>query len=162
MYGGTGFELKVPSYYSDDPTKVRLNNYIKKSVGLSEDGWEIGPSLYAPYLAVNSVVIGGVAHTGQNKVLWSGGLWMDDTDTVTLSSKVSEMPHGIVLVWSACNLVGNQWTPQDWGFDYTFIPKYHVSWMNGKGINITMGNNQGEHIFLPPLFVSPLKRQKLS
>lgn len=153
MYGGTGFDLTVPSYYSDDPTKVRLNNYIRKSVGLSEDGWEIGPSLYTPYLAVNSVVIGGVAHTGQNKVLWSGGLWMDDTDTVTLSSKASEMPHGIVLVWSACNLVGNQWTPQDWGFDYTFIPKYHVSWMNGKGINITMGNNQGEHVACKYLYV---------
>lgn len=157
MYGGTGFELKVPSYYSDDLTKVRLNNYIRKSVELTDDGWEIGPSLYTPHLAVDSAVIGGVVHSGKNKELWSGGssgLWMDNTETIKLSSKISEMPHGIVLAWSACTSTGSQWVAQNWGFDYVFIPKYHVSWKNGGGVDVMLGNAQGDHIACKYLYVS--------
>lgn len=66
-----------------------------------------------------------------NKVLWSGALYMDASQTATLSEAVSAQPNGIVLVWS--EYVNNEvW---DSNFSFFFVPKWFVSSYGGKGIN---------------------------
>lgn len=69
---------------------------------------------------------------GENQILWSGAFYMSDTQTVTLSKKISEMPHGIVLCWSAYDIDNSK--PKDNDFNYTFVPKFHVEIFSGKGI----------------------------
>lgn len=56
--------------------------------------------------------------------------------TITLPEKVSEQKHGIVLVWSAYS--NNN--PQDYGFNYFFIPKSHVKQFPGCGVSMIMTN----------------------
>lgn len=69
---------------------------------------------------------------GENQILWSGAFYMSDTQTVTLSKKISEMPHGIVLCWSAYDISNSE--PKDTDFNYIFVPKFHVKILPGKGI----------------------------
>lgn len=126
----TGFNLSVPSYYSDDLENVRLTNYIRKSVGRANDGWEIAPALYSPIISSDAIALGGINLLSSNRVLWSGALWVDDSDTATLSSTISAMPHGIVLVWS----VYKDNTVQNYGYNYCFVPKQHIKSFNGQGV----------------------------
>ena len=56
-----------------------------------------------------------------NKVLWSGGLQMNGSQTVTLSEAISAQPHGIVLVFSRCD--ASNGTPLEWGWTTHFVPK---------------------------------------
>lgn len=82
------------------------------------------------------IVLGGVTFTGKNTVLWSGGYYMSDTQTATLSAAVSAQPHGIVLLWSyyVDGAVDNS------NFRPFFVPKQFVSSHNGKGISMFMTN----------------------
>lgn len=67
-----------------------------------------------------------------NKVLWSStGMYMFATQTATLSEKVSDQLTGIVLVWA-------YWennTTQNYWYNYTFVPKHHISKYSGAGIS---------------------------
>lgn len=67
---------------------------------------------------------------GVNKVLWSGGSYMSDTQTATLSEKISAQPHGIVLVWGEYKN-GNE----DSGWSYFFVPKQCVDPTRAGGTN---------------------------
>lgn len=69
---------------------------------------------------------------GENQILWSGAFYMTDSQTVTLSKKISEMPHGIVLCWSGYDIDNS--TPKNSDFNYIFVPKFHVEILPGKGI----------------------------
>lgn len=59
---------------------------------------------------------------GVNKVLWSGEMYMNESQVVTLSEAVSAQPSGIVLVWSYYN--GSN--AVDDRFSFFFVPKQHV------------------------------------
>lgn len=56
-----------------------------------------------------------------NRVLWSGGMQMKGSQTVTLSEAVSAQPHGIVLVFSRCD--ASNGAPLEWGWSTHFVPK---------------------------------------
>lgn len=58
----------------------------------------------------------------ENKILWSGGYYMSEDHTASLSEPVSAQEHGIVLVWTPY-IDG---TPQNWGWVYNFVPKFHI------------------------------------
>lgn len=134
IHGGTGFNLTVPSYYSDEPTSVRLTNYIRKAVGPLNDGWEIQPYITTGSLtATYGITIGGINYTGDYSVLWtSSGAFMSKTQTASWENKnVSDMPNGIVLVWSAYTDNG----AEDYCWNYTFVPKEHVANRNGGGVS---------------------------
>ena len=134
IHGGTGFNLTVPSYYSDQPTTVRLTNYIRKAVGSLNDGWEIQPYITTGVLtATYGITIGGINYTGDYTELWtSSGAFMSRTQTASWENKnVSDMPNGIVLVWSAYTDNG----AEDYCWNYTFVPKEHVANRNGGGVS---------------------------
>lgn len=57
---------------------------------------------------------------------------MGDTQTASWKNKnVSDMPNGIVLVWSAYTDNG----AEDYCWNYTFVPKEHVDNRNGGGVS---------------------------
>ena len=67
----------------------------------------------------------------EQKILWSGGFYMLETQTIQLSEKISQQKNGIVLLFSAYN---NE--PVDWGLHSFFIPKinYFGSTWAGQGL----------------------------
>ena len=73
------------------------------------------------------------ALTPTNHILWSGAWYMNASQTVPLSEKISEQINGIVLIWSAYQ----NGTAQNYDWIYTFIPKRHAieAESNGKGVN---------------------------
>jgi hypothetical protein len=81
---------------------------------------------------------GHLALSGSSRVLFNGPpAFMNDTQTVTLSEKVSDQANGIVLCWSYYSAGAAQnhtWT-------YDFVPKWHVINRPGEGI-----------VFLAPQF----------
>lgn len=68
-------------------------------------------------------------YTAAGNLLWSGGYYMSASQTATLSQKVSEQAHGIVVVFSYYT----DGEPQNQWFQSFFISKYEVSAHNGKG-----------------------------
>lgn len=76
----------------------------------------------------------------ENKVLWSGGLYMNELHTATLTENVSSQRHGIVLVWSGYSGgVGN------YNWHCNFVPKEAVALANslgGNGFCFEMGSSK--------------------
>lgn len=67
---------------------------------------------------------------GINKVLWSGVMYMTQSQTATLSEKISAQPNGVVLMWSFYD-----GTARDYGWNFTFVPKYFISKHSGCGVS---------------------------
>lgn len=69
---------------------------------------------------------------GVNNILWSGGLYMNASQTATLSQAVSAQPHGIILVWS---LYGDG-TAHNNNWNSFFIPKQLVASHGGSSFSM--------------------------
>lgn len=65
------------------------------------------------------------ANYGQNKVLWSGNLYMKEDAAITLSANVSAQPHGVSLIFSAYDVANN--APVNSSWNSFFVPKYAVA-----------------------------------
>lgn len=157
IHGGTGFNLTVPSYYSDEPTSVRLTNYIRKAVGPLNDGWEIQPYITTGSLtATYGITIGGINYTGDYSVLWptgnNAGMFMNKDQTIELTKNISDLPNGIVLVWSVYS--GGS---QNYGFNYVFVPKYHVENWNGFAPSMLLSSEDGNYVAWKYLYISDNK-----
>lgn len=74
----------------------------------------------------------------KNTLLWSGASWPNENSSLTLKEKVSAQPKGIVLVWSTSSNKND--------FQYTYIPKYHVSAHSGKSVYIMLSDAMGDKI----------------
>lgn len=67
-----------------------------------------------------------LANTNTN-VLWDGGEggWtFDASKTITLSKKISDMPNGLLTLWSTRNSGG---TVHNWHWVYGYVPKQHLN-----------------------------------
>ena len=84
-----------------------------------------------------------------NKLLWTGGLYMNADHSITLREKVSEQEHGIVLHWQP--YVSSE--VKDYNHVYFFIPKQHVIANNGSGVNMTMMTNAFGYIGTKYLYI---------
>lgn len=72
---------------------------------------------------------------GVNNVLWNCNdvaYWMNASHKFTLNQPISMQPSGAVFVWSAYD---NN-TIRDWGFNMFFVPKQHIIWHDGAGIDM--------------------------
>lgn len=83
-------------------------------------------TIYAPSQGING------RNFGENKVLWSGVWWPNETQKGNLSESILAQPNGVVFAISRyypdTGEAGNvNWT-------YYFVPKYHVKAHNGTGI----------------------------
>lgn len=73
----------------------------------------------------------------QNEVLWeSSGYYMTSTHRANLLKPVSKCPNGIVLLWEHFS----NGKVDNYGYNYQYIPKYHVQSNPGGGCFIALGN----------------------
>ena len=112
------------------------NEIVAKSSGSSEAMLWIGEQL-------GNVGIGGVKY-GVNNVLWSSsGLYMNASQTATLSEAVSDQAHGIVLVFSSYSSGAGD----NANFHSFFVPKAHVAAHPGKGSEFVMASSNAPGSF---------------
>lgn len=78
-----------------------------------------------------------VVHSGQPKVLWSGGYYMTAAHTINLSETVSQQRSGIVLIFSRYS--GG--TAQNYHWNSFFISKEWVRMHGGSGCSFMMTND---------------------
>lgn len=76
------------------------------------------------------------ANYGQNKVLWSGNLYMKEDAAITLSANVSAQPHGVSLIFSAYDVANN--APVNSSWNSFFVPKYAVANDGGGGFSFIL------------------------
>ena len=84
-----------------------------------------------------------------NKVLWSGGYYMSETQTATLSEAISAQANGVVLIWSEYT----DGAAVNANFNMQFIPKYFVSAFAAKGVgtivtSATMNIIGGKYVYI--------------
>lgn len=116
----------------DGKRKLILEEIKAVQDGLTEAGGALGG--YLPLAGGNiagTLFIQGREY-GINKVLWSGGHYMDSGQTATLSESISAQPHGIVLVWSKYDQANGAGVDAE--FTFFFIPKHYVTVASGKGM----------------------------
>jgi hypothetical protein len=66
---------------------------------------------------------------GKNKILWSGGMYMQESHTIALSEAISAQTNGVVLVFSRYS----SGAAKDYNWSTHFVPKAMVSNYNGGG-----------------------------
>jgi len=114
---------------TDNLTKGNLSNLIGKAIPLI-DHWNENDKDY--YNINAEIQQHGVPLFGEQKVLWEGEHYMNASQTITLSEKVSEQKNGILLVWSHYDYNNN--VALDGRWVYTFLPKIHTTISNGGGV----------------------------
>ena len=67
-------------------------------------------------------------------VLWSGGSYMNGSQTINLSENISAQPHGVVLHFQAYSS-----GVQNYRHQYYFIPRTHIASYNGSGLLVPLG-----------------------
>lgn len=73
-----------------------------------------------------------------NKILWEGGMYMNEDHVANLSEPISEQPHGIVLVFS-----GYDSGALDSSFNTFFVSKQQVAAFPDCGHTFLLGINAG-------------------
>lgn len=84
---------------------------------------------------------------GVEQVLWTGGSYVSATQTINLSQNISNQPNGIILAWSQYTT-----SPQDYGWNYTYIPKSSISISSGTGTGVQL-SAAGSTIALKYIYV---------
>ena len=87
------------------------------------------------------------------KVLWPGASWMAASSTATLSEKVSEQRHGIVLVFSEYK----DSAVQEYGWHHFFVSKVWVADHDGVGSNFLLSANNFGAICNKYLYITDQK-----
>lgn len=97
-----------------------------------------------------NLVLNGTTFTGKNKVLWSGGYYMNDTQTATLSEAISAQANGVVLVWSEYT----DGESVNANFNMFFVPKHFITLHAGKGMANFIGNGSGNIMCMKYVYIS--------
>ena len=99
---------------------------------------DVGGDIYSNGVKVltekHNLTWSDVGATSPTTPLASGAWYMNASQTITLSKKISECQHGICLEWR--DYGNGQANAKD--FVYTFIPKAHASRNNGKPLSILL------------------------
>lgn len=78
-----------------------------------------------------------------NQILWGPGYYfMNASQIINLSQKVSEQKSGIVLVWQAYS----DGAPQPWDYNFTFIPKWQTMTNSSRGVTCFLSNSHAGYI----------------
>lgn len=73
------------------------------------------------------------------RILWEGAMYMNGSQTATLSERVSEQVNGIVLVFTGYS----NGSAQNWNTVCRFVPKKKIELLNGVGEFIPLGGTEG-------------------
>lgn len=146
MYNATitGGKLDVEGF-DDNETVINLTNYTSPSMGqgvqtgveISSEGIEIYKETFEQGQSTGKISTKILANN--QKVLWSGAMFMNGSQTATLSENISNQTNGIILIWS--DYSNDQ--ANDWGFNFTFIPKTFITLgFSGSGMVCQMSTGQ--------------------
>lgn len=80
----------------------------------------------------------------KQNILWQGAYFMNETQTINLSQKISDQKTGISLVFSFYE--SN--TAQNWGWEHFFVSKEFLNQFNGAGNQFSMFWNSWSHKYL--------------
>lgn len=72
----------------------------------------------------------------RNKILWSGGYYMQASQTITLSEAISAQANGIILIFSGYTPASE--TINDFHWSTHFVPKEQISHYGGGGHSFIM------------------------
>lgn len=84
------------------------------------------------------------------RVLWSGAKYMTASQTVQLGENVSDMPHGIVLVFSGYS----DGAAQNCDFVEFYVPKHTVETHVGCGHSFVMANSNATRVGHKYLYIN--------
>lgn len=141
-----GVHRELIGMNSNNTTHVGYGGYAAKIGGTHIYGHNI-------YMVPRGhVYINGRAY-GDNKVLWSGVLYMSADHTATLSESINSQPHGVVLVFSAYETSG----VGDYHWTSHFVPKSVVNAHQDKGHAFFMTNAETNRVAVKYLYLSPTK-----
>ena len=87
-------------------------------------------------LKVENLNVNGIDVTTDNKVLWEGAMYMNESQEAQLNDLISNQKNGIVLAWSGYS----DNAPMDARWNYTFIPKAHVQFSEGQGVGCVLSS----------------------
>lgn len=131
-----------------EPFAGRLIVSSKNGIVVAPSGWAYIQQDYKPYrntvpeytrdIVRNSdgvLSYGPWLRDGQ-KILWTGGAYMNANQRADLSEPISQQKNGIVLIFSDYDISAS--TPTNTGFYNFFVPKTYVELANGCGINFNM------------------------
>ena len=79
----------------------------------------------------------------QEKILWEGVAYLNGSQTANLKEKISEQPHGVVLIWSGYDVETGQ--EKNYNYRITYIPKYSARLV--AGTFEVFGGTNGIHAF---------------
>ncbi|MFD1431366.1 phage tail protein [Lacticaseibacillus yichunensis] len=68
------------------------------------------------------------------KLLWQGGMWMLETQSITPSKPLSDCLNGWIILWSRYT----NGATSDAQFVASFVPKYYAQMYSGKGMNFPL------------------------
>ena len=83
--------------------------------------------------ASQGFMCGSTTETFQNQVLWSGAVWPTGEQSCTLSSPITDMPHGVLIIFS--NYSGSI---QNTRIHCFYVPKKAISQWSGSGFQFNM------------------------
>lgn len=116
------------------------NDLIGRLGGEIGGGGTVNPAIEQRFEGIEADIL----DMRTNKVLWSSsGLYMNASQTATLSEAVSKQAHGIVLVFSSYSSGAGD----NANFHSFFVPKAHVAAHPGKGSEFVMASSNAPGSF---------------
>ena len=134
----------------DAASSTRLLLYASDSANSTYNNINVYPT---KTVMNKNLVLNGTTFTGSNKVLWTGGYYMSDSQTATLSEAISAQANGIVLVWSYYV----DGASDNSNFNMTYIPKHFTTLHLGKGVTSIMSNGSMNVVASKYVYVSDTK-----
>lgn len=141
----TNAGISAMTYDSADKTRAML--YASDSANSNNNQVNVYPTKTTMN---KNLVLNGTTFTGKNKVLWTGGYYMSDTQTATLSEAISAQANGIVLVWSEYT----NGASSNANFNMFFVPKHFITLHAGKGMPNFIGNGSANIVAMKYVYIS--------
>lgn len=135
---------------SVSPLQIRYDAQDEPIAGTPDtnvSGLSVGDRVWCQRIHRRNVILGRGGGSS-NKVLWSGALFMQAGQVVTLSERVEDQQNGIALFWSG-------YTPgtlQNYGLQTTIVPKRLVEAAPGSGVECVLSRDS--HIFKKYVYVN--------
>lgn len=136
------YAYRVKIYVEDNFTNYTSQ---EKPIPVGEATW----TEYKDRVDFKKITIKG-KDISENQILWQGAWYMIASQTATLSQKVSEQQHGIVLVWQAYD----NGSAQPWHYNFCFVPKWQTLTNPGRGVSMWLTNDVGSQVASKYVYIS--------
>lgn len=149
---GSGVESDINYFNPDYAYRVKIyveDNFTsytsqEKPIPVGEATW----TEYKDRVDFKKITIKG-KDISENQILWQGAWYMNASQTATLSQKISEQQHGIVLVWQAYD----NGSAKPWHYNFCFVPKWQALTNPSRGVSMWLTNDVGSQVASKYIYV---------